>query len=47
MRLPRIKIRLSSTAPPLPLISLRFRPPRKTSAVIGKAIQPLGSMLPR
>ncbi len=50
MRPPRTKIRLSLTAPPPPLISLRPRLPRKTSIVVGEAmeaIQPLGSMLPK
>ncbi len=50
MRSPRTKTRLSLTAPPLPLINLRPKLPRKTSAVVEEtieAIQPLGSMLPR
>ncbi len=50
MRPPKTKTRLSPIAPPPPLISLRPRLPRKTSAIVGEAmevIQPLESMLPR
>ncbi len=43
---PPIKTRLS-LIPPLLLTSLRPKPQGKTSAVIGEAIQPLGSTLPR
>ncbi len=38
MRPPRTKTRLSPTAPPPPLISLRPRPPRKISVVVEEAI---------
>ncbi len=47
MRPLRTKTRLSPIALPLLLISLKPKPPRKTNAVVGEAIQPLGSMLPR
>ncbi len=50
MRPPRTKTRLNPTAPLPPLINLRPGLPRKTSAVVGEAIeaiQPPESMLPR
>ncbi len=47
IRPPRIKTRLSPTAPPPSLTSLRPRPLKKINVVVGETIQPPGSMSPR
>ncbi len=47
MRPLRTKTRSSPTTPPPSLISLRPRPSKKTSVVVGEAMQSLGSMLLR